>query len=377
VTPEREDRVVRVAYDVTSLLDNRTGVGAFAGEVLTRIAEHDDLDIVGFSVSWRGRGAEIEARLPARVRPARGPMAAQPLRQLWRRTDWPPIDWWTGNVDLVHGPNFVVPPARGATVQLATVHDLTCVRYPELCTRDTLQYPDLIRRALRRGAHVHAVSEFVAGEVMEVFGVDADRVHVVANGIDSVHHGDAGAGRARVAADRYVLAVGTVEPRKDFPLLVEAFDMLAADDADLHLVVAGQDGWGAQAFTAAVERAKHRDRIVRPGWVDDRARDDLLAGAAVFAYPSVYEGFGLSPLEAMAAGTPVVATSAGALPEVLGDGARLVAPGSAADLAAGLHAVMTDSDEHSRLVAAGRARAAQYSWDACADGVATLYQALC
>jgi glycosyltransferase involved in cell wall biosynthesis len=304
-------------------------------------------------------------------------MAAQPLRQLWRRTDWPPIDWWTGAVDLVHGPNFVVPPARGDTVELATVHDLTCVRYPELCTRDTLQYPDLIRRALRRGAHVHAVSEFVAGEVIDVFGVEADRVHVVPNGIDPVHHGDAGAGRARVAADRYVLALGTIEPRKDFPLLVEAFDMLAAEDEDLHLVVAGQDGWGAGAFTAAVERAKHRDRVVRPGWIDDRTRDDLLAGASVFAYPSIYEGFGLSPLEAMAAGTPVVATSAGALPEVLGDGARFVEPGNPTDLAAGLHAVLDDGNERSRLVAAGLARAEQYSWNACADGVVALYQALC
>jgi glycosyltransferase involved in cell wall biosynthesis len=305
-------------------------------------------------------------------------MAAQPLRQLWRRADWPPIEWWTGPVDVVHGPNFVVPPSRRrAATELATVHDLTCVRFPELCTRDTLQYPDLIRRALRRGAHLHTVSQFVADEIVEVFAVEPARVHVVPNGIDPIGEGDAAAGRARAGADRYVLAVGTIEPRKDLPLLVDAFDQVAAIDTDVRLVVAGQDGWGSGAFDAALERAHHRDRVVRPGFVDDRTRADLLAGAAVFAYPSKYEGFGLAPLEAMAAGTPVVATRAGALPEVLADGARFVAPGNAAELAEALHSVLDDAGERDRLVNAGRARARHFSWDACADGVVNLYRRLC
>jgi glycosyltransferase involved in cell wall biosynthesis len=368
---------VRVAYDVTSLLDARTGVAAFAGEVLTRVATRPDIEVVGYSVSWRGRDHAGDGLLPDGVRLARGPMAAQPLRQMWRRADWPPIEWWTGTVELVHGPNFVVPPSRHGAVELATVHDLTCVRYPELCTRDTLQYPDLIRRALRRGAHIHTVSQFVADEVTEVFGVSADRLHVVRNGIDPVHEGDAAAGRARAGADRYILAVGTIEPRKDLPLLVDAFDAFAADDDSIRLVVAGQEGWGMQAFIAAVDRARHRDRIVRPGWVDDRSRADLLAGAAVFAYPSKYEGFGLPPLEAMAAGTPVVATRAGALPEVLGDAARLVEPGDRDDLAAALHAVLDDPAERDRLITAGRAQAALYSWDSCADGLVALYRELC
>jgi glycosyltransferase involved in cell wall biosynthesis len=371
-------RSVRVAFDVTSLLGARTGVGAFAGEVLARVARGPDLEVVGYSVSWRGRGRAVGELLPDGVRTARAPMAARPLRELWRRTDWPPIEWWTGTVDVVHGPNFVVPPShRSRAAELATVHDLTCVRFPELCTRDTLQYPDLIRRALRRGAHLHAVSHFVRDEILETFDVDPERVHVVANGVDPVRQGDAAAGRARAGGDRYVLALGTVEPRKDYPLLVAAFDELAASDSDVRLVVAGQDGWGAEAFTAAIERAHHRDRVVRTGWIDDRARADLLAGAHVFAYPSKYEGFGLPPLEAMAAGTPVVATRAGALPEVLGDGARLVTPGDAGDLAAAIQLVLDDETERKRLVEAGRARVEHYSWDACAEGVVNLYRRLC
>lgn len=366
---------MRLGFDVTSLLDRRTGVGAVASEVLARVVQREDIDVIAYSVSWRGRD-RLRDIVPPGVAVSTRPIAAQPLRQLWRRVNWPPITWWTGRLDVVHGPNFVVPPARGAA-ELVTVHDLTFIRYPELSNRDTLQYPGLIRRAVRRGAHVHAVSEFVAAEVIDVFDVDADRVHVVPNGVDAIATGDPEAGRTVAGGDRYVLAVGTVEPRKDYPLLVDAFDLLAADDAGVRLVVAGQDGWGTKALDAALDRAHHRDRVIRLGFVDDRTRADLLAGASVFAFPSRYEGFGLPPLEAMAAGTPVVATRAGALPQVLGDAAVFVEPGDTSGLATALAAVMTDSAKRASLIEQGRQRAARYSWDACAEGLIHLYQRLC
>jgi len=366
---------MRVAFDLTALHDPRTGIGAFTGELLTRLAQHDDLDLIGYSASWRGRN-DVSTLVPEGIEVATRPMAAQPLRQVWRRTNWPSITWWTGKVDLVHGPNFVVPPGDGA-VELMTVHDLTFVHYPELCKRDVLQFPGLIERALGRGAHVHAVSEFVGREVVEVFDVPADRVHVVSNGVDPIPPGDAARGREVAGGDRFVLAVGTIEPRKDYPLLIAAFDELAATDAEVRLVIAGQDGWGVAAFDAALQEARHRDRVVRLGFVSDGTRADLLAAASVFAYPSRYEGFGLSPLEAMSAGVPVVATRTGALPDVLGDAARLVDPGDRDALATALAELLRDGEESDVLVVRGRARAAGYSWDACADGVVELYHRLC
>src|SRR3954447_26299474 len=366
---------MKVAYDVTALLGARTGVGVVTAELLARLAAAEDVDVVAYAVTLRGRG-DARALLPDGVRLAGGVMAAQPLRWLWRHGDRPSITRWTGAVDVVHGPNFVVPPARGA-VELFTVHDLTCVRYPELCTSDVLQYPDLMKRALARGAHVHAVSSFVAGEVVELLGADAERVHAIPNGLAPTPHGRAEAGRQRAGGDRYVLAVGTIEPRKDMPLLVRAFDAVAADDADLRLVVAGPDGWGVEAFTAALEGAHHRDRIVRLGWVTDEVRADLLAGASAFAFPSVYEGFGLPPLEAMAASVPVVASRAGALPETVADAAVLVEPGDADALAAAIVIATTDTAERARLVEAGRARAALFSWDDTAASMVRLYRSLC
>jgi glycosyltransferase involved in cell wall biosynthesis len=138
--------------------------------------------------------------------------------------------------------------------------------------------------------------------------------------------------------------------------------------------VAGPDGWGAEAFAEAVAAARHRDRIVRVGYVSDPARAALLRAASVFAFPSRYEGFGLPPLEAMTAGVPVVATDAGSLPEVLGDAALLVPVGDDVALAAALGRALEDEAERERLVTAGLRRAAMYSWSRCAGGLVDLYR---
>ena len=137
------------------------------------------------------------------------------------------------------------------------MHDLTPVHHPEYCDANTVQYPQLIRRALRRGAHVHAVSQFVADEVADVFGVARERIHVVHNGVSDVTAGDARAGRA-FAGDRYVLALGTIEPRKNLAALVRAFDEVAATDPDLRLVLAGARGWNVEEFDARVRRRSTR-----------------------------------------------------------------------------------------------------------------------
>ena len=373
VDPAAVPTPLAVALDATPLLGARTGIGEVVAGIIGPLAARSDLRVTAYALTLRGR-RDLAAALPAGVSAATRPLPARWVRRRWHHTDSPRIERWTGPVDVVHATNYVAPPARVPV--LVSVYDLTVLRFPELCTPDTLEYPALLRRALERGATLHAPSAAIAAELVDDLGAPADRVVTVPLGLPEVTGGLARRGHRAAGCDRYVLALGTVEPRKNLPLLVDAFDRIADAHSDLHIVHAGGDGWDSGAFDAAVTRSPHHARIHRLGYVDPTTRADLLAGATVFAYPSRYEGFGFPPLEAMAVGVPVVATAVGSLPEVLGDAARLVPDDDAAALASALDALLTDDAERAARIDAGHARAAQYSWDATADALAALYRDL-
>ena len=377
---------MRLALDGTPLLGQRSGVAHFALGALTALGARADVETYAYGLSSRGRTALREV-LPAGVRSGWS-VPALPLLWLWAHSDLVSgelIMDLDGGVDVVHGTNFVVPPTRRAA-RVVTVHDLTCVRYPALCPRTTLRYPALIRRAIATGAWVHTPSEHVAAEVCDILGADPARVRAVPHGLavpgDPAESADvesaADSARQLAAAltgcERYVLTLGTVEPRKDHPLLVRAWDRIAGDRPDLGLVIAGPDGWGSAALASAIGGARHNARIGRAGYVDGNVRLGLLAGAAVFAFPSLYEGFGLPPLEAMARGVPAVVTAAGAVPEVCGDAALTVPVGDEAALADALAAVIDDPARAAGLAERGRARAASFTWERCADGLVGLYR---
>lgn len=362
---------MRIAIDATPMLGTRTGVGYFTEALLRGLGERDDVDVTAFPVSLRGRAALTDS-VPPGVHVVSPPLPARVLRGSWRRFGRPRIDRVIGQRDLVHGPNFVVPPSAAARVM--SVHDLTPVRFPELCHPATLDYPDLIRRAAADGAWVHTDSDAVRDEVIDVLGIDAARVVSVPLGFTPMTGGDAALGRTLAGRERFVLAVGTVEPRKDLPSLLRAVDELARTGLELPLVHAGADGWGAEAFDAALSHMARPDLVTRLGRTAGDELRHLYAAATLVAYPSVYEGFGLPVLEAMSAGVPVVSTTVPAIEEVAGGAASLVAPGDADALADALRRAWSDEDVRGRMVDAGRQRTTQYSWAACIDGIVALYR---
>jgi glycosyltransferase involved in cell wall biosynthesis len=364
-----------VAFDATPLLGRPTGVGAFCVGTLAELARRSDLVMSAFVVSGR-RPDGWESRLPTGVASGQRTMNASLLQALWSRVNHPVAERFIGRHDVVHGTNYVVPPVRhGARV--VSVHDLTVVAFPELCDRAALAYPTLIRRAIADGAWVHTPSRFVADEVVDRLGADPARVRAVPYGVPALGSPEgplpfplpAGCGR-------YVLAIGTIEPRKDYPLLVRAMASVVGEQPDTALVIVGADGWGRAAFDEAVAAAPGalRSRIVRPGYLDDGQLARVLRSAAVLAYPSRYEGFGFPPLQAMAAGVPTVVTAAGSVPEVVGDGAFVVPVGDGAALASSILAALEGGEEIGQLVEQGKARSAEFTWEACASGLASLYR---
>ena len=372
---------MRVGLDATPLLGPRTGVGRYVAglvEAMTELPGGEPAEIVLVPFTWRGT-ADLARVAPAarRVRRRRRRLPMRLLQAAWTALPVPPVEWLAGQVDVFHATNFVAPPARRAAT-VVTVHDLTYLRYPEMVTAASARFRDLVPRALRRGATVCTPTAAVGAEVADAYRLPPERLVVTPLGVGPAWRAAVPADPAWLAAnglpERYLLFVGNREPRKNLPTLLAAYRELLADPPGNPggvppLVLVGPAGWG-QALDLAGLPA---EAVRTPGYLpeDDLAR--VVAGAAALVFPSWYEGFGLPALEALACGTPVVATDLPALREVLGDQAELVPPGDAAAMADALARVLGDpGGEPAR--AARRAHAAAFTWAACARATLSAYR---
>lgn len=343
---------MKVGLDATPLLGTRTGVGTYVSGLLDGLLAIGAAPPVLTAFTWRG----VEA-LPDGWPRAPRRFSARALQECWLRADWPPVEWLCGRVDVFHGTNFVLPPARRAA-GVVTVHDLAYDLHADTVTPASLRYRTLVPRAIYRGAIVLTPSRTVADEVRDRYALDPDRVVVTPLGVGSRWYG--AQQRPANLPGEYVLFVGSREPRKNLPVLLEAMRGL-----DVPLVLVGPPGWGAALDTS---------RVIAPGYLsgDDLVR--AVAGASVFAFPSRYEGFGLPPLEALATGTPVVASDIPVLRETLGAQASYAPPGDAEALAAALEAALEAGDGGAAGRAARAAHAAAYTWERCARATLAAYE---
>ncbi len=349
---------LRVGLDVTPLLGPPTGIHQVTRGLAAALVARDDIDVRGWLLTARGKRPAVafpvrRSRLPASVT-MRG----------WSRSRLPPGRLVTGRVDVVHGTNFLAPPSARSVVSL---QDLTPITHPEWCRREVAAMAGPLRHAIRRGATVHVSSTSVRDEATDVLGIDPERVRLVHHGLTPLRGGDPATGRALAGAERYVLALGTVERRKNVAAAVRALEGLPND---VRLVIAGPVG-NAEDEVAAVIRAIAPSRVVRLRTVDEHARNSLLRGASVLAWPSRYEGFSVPPLEALSVGTPIVATAVGALPELVGDEIPLLSvdddDGFAVALAAGVAAPPP-------VPPAVAARLVELTWTRAAEAMTEIYR---
>jgi glycosyltransferase involved in cell wall biosynthesis len=367
-----------VAIDVTPLIGLRTGIGSAVAEILSALQGLEAAPaITPYTLSARARRHRPDVPSDARF----VPLPARILLRAWGRIDGPRIDRWLRPADVVHATNYLTPPSKLPT--MVSVYDCSFVRYPELCSPDVRAYVPIVRRAVARGATVHTTSKFVAGEIEEIFGPGLERdgrLVVIPLGVPSIGTDSEVPPEveARLDGAPFVLAIGTIEPRKNLAHLVDAFGLVAREQPGLHLVIAGQDGPARGSVDAAITRLTHDvgPRVVLPGAVTDAGRRALLDRAAVLAYPSIYEGFGFPVLEAMTAGVPVVAARAGSIPEVAGDAALLVDATDVQQLADAITRVINDDTTRHELVARGRDRVRQFSWEDAARALASCYRRL-
>jgi glycosyltransferase involved in cell wall biosynthesis len=356
---------LRVAFDVGPLSGPRTGVGHAVAAMREALLGVEDLSLVDYIVSFRSHPPAGTRRLP---------MPAMLAHRLWAIADRPLNDRFLGAPDVVHGTNYVVPPCRAARV--VSVYDCWFLRHPTLAGRAVRQAGRVLHRAIAGGATVHASSASTAAEIADLF--PAARVATIPLAALPIPAASIEPPIPTLVGRPYIASIGTLERRKNVPLLIEAFGLLAAEHDEIVLVLAGADGDDRAAINAAIDLLDPATarRVVMTGRIDEPARSWLLRHAAVLAYPSLDEGFGFPVLDAMQVGVPVVASNRGSIPEVCGSAALLGDADNAAALAGNLTIAAFDSDARARLVAAGSAQVATFSWARCAAGLAALYRDL-
>ncbi|MFM7045287.1 MAG: glycosyltransferase family 4 protein [Ilumatobacteraceae bacterium] len=353
---------LRIGFDTGPLHGPRTGIGAAVDELRRALASRADLDLVDYVLSFRARLAPGTRRLP---------LPAALAHQAWARMPMPRVDRWLGDVRLVHGTNYVVPPSR--LPRVVSVYDLWFMRHPELAAPAVRHAAAVLRSAVDAGAVVHTSSAATEQAVREMLpGAPVRTVHL---GALAVPASDGTPPIPDLAGRPFIVAIGTIERRKNLPRLVAAFGAIASEHRELMLVLAGSPGDDAEATEHAIDALGPgvAPRVLRTGRIDDPVRAWLLRHATVVAYPSLDEGFGFPVLDAMQVRVPLVASTAGSIPEVAGDAAQYCDPLDIDSIAGALGATLGDDGLRERLVSAGDSRWVAFTWQRCADGVAELY----
>ncbi len=372
--------MARITIDYTPAVQQSAGIGRLTREVVRALLQLDTAH--HFTLFCMGRaGLSARAALTPRASLAVTALSDRWFYRLWHRARLPlPVELFAGRGDLYHATDFVLPPVTPGKRTVLTVHDLTFERAPDAAPPQLLRFlKRVVPQSVRRAHHLIADSQATARDLTALYDVAPERITVIYSGVDARFCPAAAPSPASSFAPGgapFVLTVGTLQPRKNHLTLVRAFAQVARRLPGLHLVIAGGKGWMYDQVIAEVARLDLGERVRFIGFVDDADLPALYCAARVFAFPSLYEGFGLPPLEAMACGVPVVASNASSLPEVVGDAGLLVDPLDVDGLAGALLRAVTDDVWRAQAIARGLARARQFTWRRAAEQLLAVYDAL-
>lgn len=382
---------MRVALDCTLVPGNRAGIGQYCYSLAHALSKADGADSYLFYVlaPLAGRAPATALGLPEGARFATVVRRTPLPMQLMGFLDRPGLSWAVReyglgglDADIVHSTSFAVPRFRGARKRVvATIYDTSTVTHPECHTRvNAAHCTKGIRDAVAHADAIIAISEHTKRDIIEHFNAPEGLITVTQLAAGAAYRpvkdGKAlAAVRARYGIEGgYILFVGSLEPRKNVKRLLEAYSILPERlRREYRLVVAGGRGWLNSEIPGLVEGLGIRERVAFPGYVAEGDMAALYSAAALFAYPSLYEGFGLPILEAMSCGAPVVTSNVSSMPEVAGDSAVLVDPRDPEAIAAAMTAILEDAGLGARLRAAGPERAALFSWERCARETLEVY----
>jgi len=373
---------MNVLIDALSVTRQKAGVGVYAKNIIDELVriesnihffllvQDDDIDF-----DYDGRSNVTMLRMDSRL------LRWIPLRLLFEQLALPAI-LLKHRIRLIHSLHYSFPLLRFGVSQVVTLHDMTSFVMPEVHLRTkVLYFRFFIRAAIKHADGIIFVSESARKDCSELLGEPHGKVAVAHHGTNETLHSEVGREAIEAVRRKYALPaefllyIGTIEPRKNLVRLTEAFAEVCEGHPSLHLVLAGKKGWNREleSLTEVARRSGAIARIVFPGFIAEEDKPAVLCASKIFIYPSLYEGFGLPVLEAMACGVPTITSNVSSLPEIAGNGALLIDPRSATGIASAIHTLLSDSKLRSVLSQRGIEQAASFSWKRSAAATLQLY----
>lgn len=372
---------MRIAIDYTTAIAQGAGIGRYTRDLIAALIRLDTSDRITLFSSERPR-AERGFPTAPNVRSRVLPIGSRNTTILWQRARVPlPLETFTGRADVLHGPDFAVPPTLGMR-RIVTIHDLAYLAAPDFIAPKLVAYlGKLVPRMLRRAEHVIADSRHTADDIARLFGTPREKISAIYLGVDSRFHPVRDPVRlaeldARLGLEHpLVLALGTIEPRKRYDALIAAFAAArTAPNGPRMLAISGNGGWRAEETYTAAKAYGVADAVKFLRFIPEADIATLYSTADVFAMPARYEGFGLPAVEAMACGTPVVTSDTGSLPEVTGDAALHVSIDQDGALADALVRLASDASLREALVTRGLEHVRTLTWERAAQQVLGVYE---
>lgn len=376
---------MKVGIELQPCLKNKSGIGIYTYELMKRLQEHKEIELCGDVFNFMNRN-NIEPDLSGlhfkmqvcKVFPY------GVYRRIWNYVPIPYRILFNREVEITHFFNFIVPPRIKGKV-INTIHDMTYILYPEtMDQRNLKRIKDDIQYSVDRSDRIITVSESSKRDIIKYLGVEEEKIKIIYPGVDYEKFSRyptaaeiKGVKEKYNLPDEYVLYMGTLEPRKNIPSIIEAFYQLKQQDDPqvqaLKLVLAGKKGWLFESIFKKVQELGIEDDVVFTDYVAEEDKTVIYNQARIFVFPSLYEGFGIPVLEAMAASIPVITSNVSSLPEVAGNAGILVEPMDVSAIAQGMYKLLKDKGYCKEIVKKGHEQAEKFNWNKSADSLINIY----
>lgn len=373
-----------IAIDYTPAYEQGGGIGRYVRELTVALSQLDQTTDYKLFVSGATRTQLPQATAanfswkPTRLSP-------KWLARIWHRLRLPiPVEVFTGSVDLFHATDFVLPPTLPATKTLLTVHDLSFVRVPDTASPSLKAYLDnVVPRSVKKAGHVLADSQATKDDLIALYNTPPDKITVLLSGVSEQFEPVTDKKILQSVREKYYLndkpyifSVGTVQPRKNYSRVIRSLDQLRQRGIDIHYAIAGGSGWLEDEMYETIKETNMQDYVHLLGFVDDGDLPALYSNSECLVITSLYEGFGLPILEAMACGVPVITSNLSSLPEVAGDATLLVNPLDTEAITENLHQLLTSPTQRNQLRDAGFQQVNNFTWGESARHLKSIYDTL-